>query len=249
LREASGDGANEEETAFNLQAETFVSDAAVSSCAICPLGRLTRVRCPFTPVQRPAQAIICQEGEYHPAVYWIRDGLVLLGTVEGGGFERSLTFRGPRNLLCVEALRHEASAFEVRALSLVKLCSSSASELLVAIASDGSVAHALVDLLLAELKNRWGDEQWRWGSSLSRVAHFVLAYGADPSVLPYFQKQIAAALLGMRPETFSRCIRQLTSAEVIGKDWRHLAILDHRRLEKLAGAHSRSVQPGDKRRH
>ena len=196
-----------------------MSDAAVSSCAICPLGRLTRARCPFTPVQRPARAIICREGEYHSAVYWIRDGLVLLGAVEGGGVERSLTFRGPRNLLCVEALRHEASAFDVRALSLVKLCSCSASELLGAIASDGSLAHAFVDLLLAELKNRRSDEQWRSGSSLSRVAHFVLAYGADRSVLPYFQKQTAAGLLGMRPETFSRCIRQLTTTQVIGKDW------------------------------
>ena len=226
-----------------------MSEAAVSSCAICPLGQLTRARCPFTPVQRPAQAIICREGEYHSAVYWIRDGLVLLGTVEGRGFERSLTFRGPRSLLCVEALRHEASTFDVRALSLVKLCSCSASELLGAIASDGSVAHAFVDLLLAELKNRRGDEQWRSGSSLSRVAHFVLAYGADRSVLSYFQKQTAAGLLGMRPETFSRCIRQLTSAQVIGKDWRHLAILDRQRLETLAADHCRSIQPGDKRRH
>jgi len=226
-----------------------VSDAAVSSCAICPLGQLTRARCPFTPVQRPARAIICREGEYHPAVYWIRDGLVLLGTVEGPGVERSLSFRGPRSLLCVEALRHEASAFDVRALSMVKLCSCSASELLGAIASDGSVAQAFVDLLLAELKNRRSDEQWRSGSSLSRVAHFVLAYGADRSVLPYFQKQTAAGLLGMRPETFSRCIRQLTSAEVIGKDWRHLAIMDRQRLETLAADHCRSIQPGDKRRH
>jgi len=232
-----------------VQTEAFVSDAAVSSCAICPLGRLTRARCPFTPLQRPAQAIICREGEHHPAVYWIRDGLVLLGTVEARGSERSLTFRGPRNLLCVEALRDEASACEARALSLVKLCSCSAAELLSAIATDGSVAHAFVDLLLAELKNRWSDEQWRSGSSLSRVAHFVLAYGADQSVLPFFQKQIAAGLLGMRPETFSRCIRQLTSAQVIGTDWRHLAILDRQRLETLAADHCRSIQPGDKRRH
>ena len=227
-----------------------MSAAAVSSCAICPLGQLTRARCPFTPVQRPAQAVICREGEYHSAVYWIRDGLVLLGTVEGPGVvERLLTFRGPRSLLCVEALRHEASAFDVRALSLVKLCSCSAFELLGAIASDGSVAQAFVDLLLAELKNRWSDEQWRSGSSLSRVAHFVLAYGADRSVLPYFQKQIAASLLGMRPETFSRCIRQLTSAQVIGKDWHHLAILDRQRLEMLAANHCRSTRPGDKRQH
>src|SRR5262249_692241 len=236
------------ETAFNVQTEAFVSDAAVSSCVICPLGGLTRDRCPFTPVQRPAQAIICREGEYNPAVYWIRDGLVLLGTVEGRASERSLTFRGPRNLLCVEALRHEASAFEVRALSLVKLCSCSASELLSALASDGSVAHAFVDLLLSELNNRRSDERWRSGSSMSRVAHFVLAYGADRAVLPYFQKQTAACLLGMRPETFSRCIRQLTSAQVIGKDWRHLAILDRPRLETLAADRCRSIQPGDRRR-
>jgi CRP-like cAMP-binding protein len=154
--------------------------------------------------------------------------------VDRRGLERSFTFRGPRTLVCVEALRHEPSAFQVRALSPVKLCSCSAAELLAAIDADGSAARAVIDLLLSELDNGRSDQQWRLGSSLSRVARFVLACGTDKAVLPYFQKQIAAGLLGIRPETFSRCITQLTGDRVIGKDWKDLQILDRSRLERLA---------------
>ena len=220
-----------------------MTEAPISSCGVCPLGSLNGSRCPFTPAQRPAQAIICGQGERHSAVYWIREGLVGLTSVDEGGAERSFTFRGPRALLCLESLRNEPSSFEVRALSPVKLCSCSAAELLRSVGPEESTAHVVLDLLLSEIKNRRSDQHWRFGSSLSRVARFVLAYGGEPGVLPYFQKQIVAGLLGIRPETFSRCIARLVTAGLIATDWNDFRIFDPSRLQRLADGMELDEQP------
>jgi hypothetical protein len=102
----------------------------------------------------------------------------------------------------------------------------------------GSAARTLLDLIISELQYRRVDQHWLNGSCVSRVARFVLAWGNEPELLAYLPKRVAAALLGMRPETFSRCITKFASGGCIGRDWKHLQILDHRRLELLAAGNA-----------
>lgn len=189
----------------------------IPNCRVCPLSAAGAGRCPFTPTQLPASAVVCNQGDAHPTVYFIREGTVALCTVDADGAESGLAIRGPRSLLGFESLSGAPSPFEIRAISALRLCSMSAKALGRWMGPERSPAQSVLELLLTELARRQEDMSWRRGDSMSRVARFVLASGLKASGAKALQKQMVARVLGMRPETLSRCLGKLAERGLIAR--------------------------------
>lgn len=188
----------------------------VTRCESCPLGRAGS-RCPFTPSQIPSGAVVCAQGEVHPVTYFIREGVVTLCTVDSGGTERSLALRGPRSLLCLEAVLGQPSPYELRALTPLRLCAIPVGALGPWVGPELSPSRVMLSLLLEELRSRQEDAGWKRGGSVSRVARFLLSWGLQPTGLRNLEKQLIARMLGMRAETFSRCLSRLSARGLISR--------------------------------
>jgi CRP/FNR family cyclic AMP-dependent transcriptional regulator len=149
-------------------------------------------------------------------VYFVKAGLVSLSAASATGAELILVVRGPASLLCTEAMRGQSSPYEVRALSRVRLCALPAEEMRRWIGPLRSPAQAVVSLLLEENYAQRPELNFREGSCLVRVARFALAHAAFLAERPdAVCKQVLARMLGMRPETLSRCLTRLESVGAI----------------------------------
>ena len=74
----------------------------------------------------------------------------------------------------------------------------------------------MLDLLLTESRQQRDEVNWRQGDCLSRVARFALAHARFLADRPNaVRKQVVARLLGMRPETLSRCLTKLEKDGVV----------------------------------
>ena len=212
----------------------MLSISPVTDCQACSLGIASQGRCRLTPTAREPGATLCAQGERPRTVYFIKEGFVALSAVSPRGTELVLTLRGPTSLLCTEALRTEPSPFEVRALSRVKLCGISGDAMSQWIGPEKSPARVVLDLLLAESRMQRDEVNWRQGDCLSRVARFALAHARFLADRPNaVRKQVVARLLGMRPETLSRCLTRLERDGVLDAS-RGVRVLDARRLAAIA---------------
>ncbi len=212
----------------------MLSISPVTDCNACSLGNASQGRCRLTPTTREAGATLCAQGERPRAIYFVKEGFVALSAVSPRGTELILTLRGPTSLLCTEALHGEPSPFEVRALSRVKLCGISGDALAQWIGPEKSPARVILDLLLSEAKMQRDEVNWRQGDCLSRVARFALAHARFLADRPNaVRKQVVARLLGMRPETLSRCLTRLERDGVLDAS-RGVRVLDARRLAAIA---------------
>ena len=211
-----------------------ISISPVNDCNACSLGQASQGRCRFAPTAREAGATLCAQGERPRTVYFIKEGFVALSAVSPRGTELVLTLRGPTSLLCTEALNAEPSPLEVRALSRVKLCGVSGEAMTQWIGPEKSPARAVLDLLLAEASMQRDEVNWRHGDCLSRVARFALAHARFLADQPNaVRKQVVARLLGMRPETLSRCLTRLEKDGVLDAS-RGVRVIDPRRLAAIA---------------
>jgi len=213
----------------------MLSSSPVDDCNTCSLGVASGPgRCKFTPTTREAGATLCAQGERPRTVYFVKEGFVALSAVSPRGAEMVLTLRGPTSLLCTEALHGEASNCEVRALSRVKLCGIGAEAMTQWIGPDKSPARAVLDLVLSESRLQRDDVNFRQGDCLSRVARFALAHARFLADRPNaVRKQVVARLLGMRPETLSRCLTRLERDGVVDAS-RGVRVIDPRRLAAIA---------------
>lgn len=212
----------------------MLSISPVNDCNACSLGQASQGRCRLTPTAREAGATLCAQGERPRAVYFIKEGFVALSAVSPRGTELVLTLRGPTSLLCTEALNAEPSPYEVRALSRVKLCGVSGEAMTQWIGPEKSPARVVLDLLLAEASMQRDEVNLRQGDCLSRVARFALAHVRFLADRPNaVRKQVVARLLGMRPETLSRCLTRLEKDGVLDAS-RGVRVLDARRLAAIA---------------
>jgi len=212
----------------------MLSTSPVSDCTTCSLGVAASGRCRFTPSMREAGTTLCAQGERPRTVYFVKEGFVALSAVSPRGSELVLTLRGPTSLLCTEALNGEPSPFEVRALSRVKLCGISGDAMTQWIGPDRSPARVVLDLLLSEHRMQRDEVNFRQGDCLSRVARFALAHAKFLADRPNaVRKQVVARLLGMRPETLSRCLTKLERDGVLDAS-RGVKVLDPRRLAAIA---------------
>ncbi len=213
----------------------MLSISPVNDCNACSLGQASQGgRCRLTPTAREAGATLCAQGERPRTVYYIKEGFVALSAVSPRGTELVLTLRGPTSLLCTEALNGEPSPYEVRALSRVKLCGIGGDAMTQWVGPDKSPARVVLDLLLAEARMQRDEVNWRQGDCLSRVARFALAHARFLADRPNaVRKQVVARLLGMRPETLSRCLTRLEKDGVLDAS-RGVRVLDARRLAAIA---------------
>ncbi len=212
----------------------MLSISPVTDCQACTLGIASQGRCRLTPTSRESGATLCAQGERPRTVYFIKEGFVALSAVSPRGTELVLTLRGPTSLLCTEALHSDPSPFEVRALSRVKLCGISGDAMSQWIGPEKSPARVVLDLLLAESRMQRDEVNWRQGDCLSRVARFALAHARFLADRPNaVRKQVVARLLGMRPETLSRCLTRLERDGVLDAS-RGVRVLDARRLAAIA---------------
>ena len=187
------------------------SNNPITSCSDCTLGQAAGVkRCNFAPSTLHAGATVCAQGERSRSVHFVKSGLLSLSASSASGDEVLLMVRGPSSLLCVESMRGESSPYEIRAMSRVRLCSLAADEMKRWIGPLGSPAQAVLELLLQEWGTQRAEINLREGSCLRRVARFALAYAAFLAERPdAVRKQVLARMLGMRPETLSRCLTRL----------------------------------------
>ena len=212
----------------------MLSNAPVSDCNACTLGLASAGRCRLTLASRESGATICAQGERPRNVYFVKEGFVSLSSVSPRGAELLLSLRGPTSLLCTEALQGEASAFEVRALSRVRLCGIGGDAMMQWIGPERSAGRVVLDLLLAEGRQQRDEVNWRQGDCLSRVARFALAHARFLADRPTaVRKQVVARLLAMRPETLSRCLTRLEKEGVVDAS-RGVRVLDQRRLATIA---------------
>jgi CRP-like cAMP-binding protein len=212
----------------------LLSTSPVTDCNACTLGSVSQGRCRFTPTTREAGATVCAQGERPRSVFFVKEGFVSLSAVSPRGTELVLTLRGPTALLCTEAMTGEPSPYEVRALSRVKLCGIAGDALNQWIGPDRSPARAVLDLVLSESRMQRDEVNWRQGDCLSRVARFALAHARFLADRPNaVRKQVVARLLGMRPETLSRCLTRLERDGVLDAS-RGVRVLDPRRLAAIA---------------
>jgi CRP-like cAMP-binding protein len=221
-------------TSFVELEDTVLTIAPVSDCSNCSLGATSPGRCRFTPTARDSGAAICGQGERPQTVYFIKEGFVALSAVSPRGSELVLTLRGPTSLVCTEAINGNPSAFEVRALSRLKICGISGDALGQWIGPENSPARVILDLMLSESRQQHDEVNWRQGDCLSRVARFALAHAKFLADRPNaVRKQIVARLLGMRPETLSRCLTRLERDGMVDAS-RGVRVLDARRLAVIA---------------
>ncbi len=212
----------------------MLSTTPVNDCTTCSLGIASQGRCRLTPTTREAGATLCAQGERPRTVYFIKEGFVSLSAVSPRGSEMLLTLRGPASLLCTEALHGDPSPFEVRALSRVKMCGIAGDQMSTWVGPERSPARAVLDLLLTEGRMQRDEVNYRQGDCLSRVARFALAHARFLADRPNaVRKQMVARLLGMRPETLSRCLTRLERDGVVDAS-RGVRVLDARRLAAIA---------------
>ena len=212
----------------------MLSAAPVNDCNACSLGIASQGKCRLTVTTRESGATLCAQGERPRTVFFVKEGFVSLSAVSPRGSEVLLTLRGPTSLLCTEALRGDPSPYEVRALSRVKLCGLAGDQMSSWVGPERSPARAILDLLLAEGKLQRDEVNYRQGDCLSRVARFALAHARFLADRPNaVRKQVVARLLGMRPETLSRCLTRLERDGVVDAS-RGVRVVDPRRLAAIA---------------
>jgi CRP-like cAMP-binding protein len=211
-----------------------LTTAPVNDCGACTLGIASQGRCRLTPATRETGATLCAQGERPRTVFFVKEGFVSLSAVSPRGSEVQLTLRGPASLLCTEAMQSDPSPYEVKTISRVKLCAIPGDQMSSWVGPDRSPARAVLDLLLSEGKLQRDEVNYRQGDCLARVARFALAHARFLADRPNaVRKQVVARLLGMRPETLSRCLTRLERDGVVDAS-RGVRVLDPRRLASIA---------------
>lgn len=214
-----------------MQLTLVMFEDAVQSCSQCLLGAAAgEGQCPFHPIQLRAGSPLVSQGQVGTWAYFVKDGLLSLSATDENGAERALGLRGPGAVVGLEALKGRPSPVEVRAFGPAVVCRISGETLSRWIGPPGGPARAMVELLLTELERRYQDQERIQGEAVSRVARLALLLADSSRSVP---KNVAARMLGMRAETFSRCLRQLEVPPALA--WgRYVRILDRARLRAVA---------------
>lgn len=171
---------------------------------------------------------------------FIKSGVLSMTATDADGGETTSTLRGPRSLLGFEALRGQPASNTVRAVTDAVLCAAppdSAQRLGSEMTASECArqTEVLWELTLDELLRVERDSSLRSGPALARVARFLLMGSnlIEPGRHTPFSKSKVAALLGLRPETMSRCLTELKGMGAIA-DGQRLEVKDRTALAELS---------------
>lgn len=205
--------------------------APVDHCGECPLGPSSS--CRFKPRAVAAGAQLWEQGALGPTLLFIKSGLLSLDTVDAEGRELQAGVRGPQSMLGFEALLHAPARGTVVALTPATVCSLTAPGTLTA-----EETTQLLKLAVDELTQTGRDVDLRAGPALSRVARFFQRFGRllAPGQRAPFSKRHVASLLGLRAETFSRCLRELARLGVL-ESASQPTVRDAAELDTIAAGH------------
>jgi len=207
----------------------------VKSCGECPLG--PESRCRFAPKKVAAGTQVWSQGEDEVPLLFVKEGVLGLTASDADGRELLAGVRGPKSMLGLEALRNEPARATVVALTETTVCRTTVRDL-----GPDRTPHesaTLLDFALDELGQQSRDVDLRSGPALSRVARFLLRHGSllAPGRRAPFSKRHVAALLAVRPETMSRCLRTLEREGLISEG-KAVVVKNRARLEAVASGES-----------
>lgn len=211
----------------------------VSHCSQCEIGVASRragQHCPMAARERQAGELVYLQGGSALRVWYIKRGCVALAREgdDNHGEGRVRAVRLPRSFIGLEALVGGVYTDSARAITDVTLCGGTLAALDAWLGPRGAPARVALELQLradrAELPPRAAPD----GNAERRVADWLHGEGQSGATLT-LPRQIAADLLGMRPETLSRALTALARRGVIRVTRRHIEIVDHDQLAAAAG--------------
>lgn len=207
---------------------------SVRNCEECPLG--PQGVCRFKPKKLDAGTQVWGQGDEELPLLFVKEGVLGVSASDAEGRELMAGVRGPRSMLGLEALRQQPARATVVALTETTVCSATPKTLKPQL--NLSETTTLLEFALDELTQATRDADLRTGPALSRVARFLLRYGTllAPGRRAPFSKRHVAALLDVRPETMSRCLRTLAEAGLITST-RAVGVKDAAKLESVASGH------------
>jgi CRP-like cAMP-binding protein len=188
-------------------------------------------------------AALLQAGARLPGIYAVAYGSVKLALRNGGAEERVLRLVAARQTFgMASALLGRPSPYDAVALAEAKLVVIPSAPVLALIERETRFARTLVASLAEghlQLCAEMGSATLQRGAGrLASYLDQLAGNGDTPSectVLLPFSKTLLAARLGMKKETLSRLLRQLSAAGVIAVTRRKVAILDRARLRQPIG--------------
>lgn len=205
-------------------------------CLSCRLGRASLPgRCPFHDVSRPAGTALLTQGEPPQQVWYVKQGTVILTSVDAGGDETLCSLRGPGSLVGMELLRGEPAHCHAWALTPVVLCGLDAETFRAWVGPQNGPIGAVLEFALDEASQRQQERIALSGRAVTRVARFLAAQQhVEPGARLGLQHRTLARMLGMRAETLSRALGRLRSAGAIAPG-SGVRITDMVKLEEIAG--------------
>jgi CRP-like cAMP-binding protein len=188
-------------------------------------------------------AALLQAGARLPGIYAVAYGSVKLALRNGGAEERVLRLVAARQTFgMASALLGRPSPYDAVALAEAKLVVIPSAPVLALIERETRFARALVTSLAEghlQLCAEMGSATLQRGAG--RLASYLDELAGDGGAqsecavqLP-FSKTLLAARLGMKKETLSRLLRQLSAQGVIAVTRRSVVILDRARLRQPPG--------------
>lgn len=204
-------------------------------CQTCRLGAASAPSdCPFFELRKPAGAVLVQQDERSPVVWYLRRGRVVLARLDESGTEQSCAVRGPDSLLAVEALTGQPVRHQISTLTEAVLCAIDADAFRVWVGDLCTPMGAVLSLVLREHAEHVSERQGLDGTAVRRVARYLLHREAQNGDAVSMPNNVLSHVLGMRPETLSRALARLRDARVIAPG-RAVRVLDVESLRRLAG--------------
>ena len=186
-----------------------------ASCATCPVGSVAGVakghHCPLVDRRRPAGTLLYVVGEPIDTIWYLKSGSVVLSRAgdDKHGEGTPWAVRRAGSFLGLEGLVRTTYLDSARALTDVTLCGAVRSELTQWVGSTDNAARMLLEAVLmaqcADTPRRTNAD----GSALQRVASWLLD-DATRTAMREVPRRVVAGLLGMQPETLSRCLAELS---------------------------------------
>lgn len=211
----------------------------------CPIGQAascaTGGRCPMTSRAVAAGVTLAIEGAPANRVYYVLDGSVALlreaGDRHGAGVP--WTVRRDGSLLGAEALVQDPYCDTAVTLTDTTVCVAERDALKGWVDEVGvAAARALMELAIRAHVDDGPRPSSAEGTAVQRVACWLADEGRG-GVAPAIPRAMAAGLLGMLPETFSRALAALSSRGVITVSRKEIRVIDARRLLALAESSAR----------